>query len=175
MEEVIIRKQPTAVSTGKKKIVLVISIIALLLIGAGVLIYLANNRPYVPPKFEENAVDGIPEVDESVMFAALSSGYDYSLGISFNLYQQEDNSLDVYFTNPETNDCNLMIEILDAETEKTYYKSGVLTPGQYVKNLPCIKDKITETTKILIYVYAFEPETWYSEGTYRLITYLQPW
>ena len=83
------------------------------------------------------------------------------------MYQQEDGSLLVYFTNPQSSDANLMCEIQN-ENGETIYKSGVIRPGEYIERLEPLAELSDEAIKIELYVYAFEPDTWYSKGTINL-------
>jgi hypothetical protein len=88
---------------------------------------------------------------------------------------QEDGSLFVYFTNVEENDVRMMCEIVQEGTEITLYKSGVLNPGEYVEKLDPVTEIENEKKDIIIRIYAFEEENWYSAGTVEITSLLQPW
>ena len=92
-----------------------------------------------------------------------------------NLYQQEDGSLKVYFTNPEANRVKLMVEIFETETEQSLYRSGVILPGEYIEKLEKNSEFSNEQKEITVKIYAFEENTWYSAGHIEISGLLQPW
>ena len=151
---------------------IIIGIVALLCIAA---IIFSMKVSYKPPGFEAKAVQGIPAVDESFLSKEIKSDFGYRFYMAANLYRQEDGSVYIYLTDPSDNEVNLMCEVYDADTEELYYKSGVISPGEYVEALRPKKDFSNVYHDIIVRVYAFEPETYISEGTTELKLALQPW
>ena len=182
------RKQYKSVKSGKKRSVLYVLILVIVAIISCGMFYIAENISYKPPKAEENALAGLPEPKESFMFSTIETDYGFSINMAANLYMQEDGALFVYFTNVEENDVRMMCEIVQEGTETTLYKTGILNPGEYVEKLdPVIvvgnttrlNNPVTEIENekkdIIIRIYAFEEENWYSAGTVEITSLLQPW
>lgn len=171
------RAQPTKLQTGKKKkrLLLFGAAVLILFLTAGA-IYIKEYVPsYSPPPWEENAVSGVPEPEESLNYGAIDMDGGFSFALAGTMYQQEDGSLLIYFTNPENSGVLMMCEICERDTGKTLYKSGLLSPGQYVGRLYPQGTLKNEAMKIEMKVYGFEPETYYSMGTITLENTLQPW
>jgi len=171
-----VRAQPTKLQTGTgRKRLLLFSAAALILLLAAGIVYIKNDEPpYRPPLWEENAVNGVPEPEESLNYGTIETDGGLIFALAGTMYQQEDGSLLLYFTNPEDSGVLMMCEIR-GEGGKVLYQSGMLSPGQYVERLyPQCKLK-NEAMKIEMKVYGFEPETYYSMGTVTLENTLQPW
>ena len=151
-------------------LLLTAAVIALL----SVKIFRRMNPPYVPPEFDQTAQTGAPEPEEHMAYGEISAQGGFTFGIAGTMYQQEDGSVQVYFTNPQSSDANIMCEIRD-EAGTVIYKSGVIRPGQYIERLEPLAELPAEAVKIELYVYAFEPDTWYSKGTINLSNTLQPY
>ena len=130
--------------------------------------------PYTPPPFEPGAVAGVPEPPEGFRYSEIDAMGSFTFGLSGVLYQQEDGSLRVYFTNPEANEINLICEIIDLDG-KTLYKSGLLRPGEHVVSLYPVRELENIAIKTEIKIYALEPEHYYSIGTVTLDNVLQPY
>lgn len=173
------REQTTKLHTGRRKYVFLILIPALLAFAC--LMYLLH-RPepskgaegYTPPPFETQAKTGVPEPEERYGYSDISAENGISFSIVGTMYQQEDSSVVLFFTNPETSESNMLCEICD-ESGKVIYRSGVLRPGEYIERLTPLESIENVAMKIELNVYAFEPETWYSKGTVSLSNMLQPW
>lgn len=158
----------------KRRIILLIIIIVAILAVAGVIIYSMLIK-YEPPKFEVNAYAGTPTPEESYLYDQVESGFGYKLSMASNLYQQEDRTLKIFFTNPSENKVNIMCEVRSADDDKLLYGSGLLHPGEYVETLDpkCEFENIRYDVNVK--VYAFEPDTYQSAGTTTLKLVLQPW
>lgn len=168
------REQTTRVRTGAVKKILFAVLGVALTAGIAWLIYLAANPPYTPPPFETAAVAGVPAPPENMGYGEISADGGFAFSIAGTMYQQEDGSLLVYFTNPQHSEANLQCEILD-ETGAILYKSGVIRPGEYVERLQPLVKLQNEATNVELNVYAFEPDTWHSKGTINLQNILQPY
>ncbi|MEG2054414.1 MAG: hypothetical protein RR052_05665 [Oscillospiraceae bacterium] len=168
------REQTTRVRTGTAKKIIFLAIGVALAVLIVALCYRALNPPYTPPPFEKMAVSGVPTPPDNMGYGEISAEGGFAFFIAGTMYQQEDGSLLVYFTNPKYSEANLQCEIKN-ENGDVIYKSGVLRPGEYVERLQPQTKLANEATKIELDVYAFEPETWYSKGTINLQNVLQPY
>lgn len=161
--------------TGKKKrnIAIIIAICAFVL--AGVMLGAVVTYKYRPPALAANAVYGVPEPDESYLYQAVDSPYGYCFGMAVNLYQQEDGSLNVYFTNPEINQVNMKCVIKTADGGTVLYESDVIAPGTYIENLKPKSKFDNVMMEVTVDIMAFEQDSWYSAGTTNVNLLLQPW
>ncbi len=130
---------------------------------------------YHPPEHDENAKSGLPIVEDSYLYREIETDFGYSFSMAANLYRQEDGSLNLYLTNPETNDVDLMCEINDMESGQLLYKSGRILPGEYLVNIPCAEEFENDYHDVSVRIYAFDREKFTSEGTTELSLALQPW
>ncbi len=174
-----VREQPKRVKTGKDKKILSFVATAVLFLVSGFLLvsYLKKEqrKEYIPPEFESRALAGIPTPQENYLYRGIETDYGFLVKLASNLYQQEDGSLKVYFTNPIENEVYLMIDIVENESFKSIYRSGVIKPGEYVETLEQVIPIENELTKATIRIYAFETQHWYSEGTVEIDCEIQPW
>lgn len=168
------REQTTHVHTGAVKRILVPVLAVALAVAIAALGYRALHPPYTPPSFEPTAVAGVPTPPENMGYGEISAEGGFAFSIAGTMYQQEDGSLLIYFTNPQYSEANLQCEIMN-ENGDILYKSGVLRPGEYVERLQPQTELKNEATKIELNVYAFAPDTWYSKGTINLQNVLQPY
>ena len=169
------RDQTSNLKTGKKTNIIIAVLSSICLILAMILVINVVNRDtkFKPPKFEETVEKGIPNVDEKLGFQPISAPTGFSVGLCSTMYQQQDESLLIYLTNPEINDVNIKCEIVNEENE-ILYESGVIKPGEYVKKLEAEKEMPKEATNIKVLIYGYEIDTWYSMGTIELDNVLQP-
>lgn len=169
------RTQNLSPQMGKKKrkIAIIISIILFLIAIAIVII--TSQIKYRPPKFDENALTGVPSPDESFLYDTVKSDFGYSFGIAANLYQQEDRSCKIFLTNPKKSNVYLMCEIADQSTDEVLYESGVIKPGEYIEAVQSVSKFANEAKKVSVKVHAFEKDSWVSAGTTELDMMLQPW
>ncbi len=147
------------------------AIITLLIISAIAYILVASFRP---PEHDANAAIGTPVPDESYMYGSVTTEFGYGLSMAANLYQQEDGSVNIYFTNPIDNEAYLRCQILDSDSGKELYNTGYIKPGEYIESLPKGK-ALSEAHDVIVRIYAYTPETFTSEGTCELTLKLQPW
>ena len=170
-----VRKQSFVVKSSRRQKVICI-LLALVLLGiAGLCFWISEEGVYIPPRFEKNAMLGSPKPDEHFMYGTIKTDYGYTFSMATNVYQQEDGSIYVYFTNYEDNNVNIMCEIVNEENGKICYKSGVITPGQYIEKLFPIIELPNEAFNAQIMIYSFEEGTWYSGGTVEISVTVQAW
>lgn len=149
----------------------IIAAIAALTIAAVTYILVAS---FSPPDHDKNAKEGTPTPDESYVYSSLTTEYGYGLAMAANLYQQEDGSVNIYFTNPAENEAYLRCQIIDSATSKVLYTSGYIMPGEYIESLPKGKAK-NQAYEVTVKIYAYTPKTFTSEGTCEITLTLQPW
>ena len=147
------------------------TLIALLAIS---LIIFCLFAKYTPPKHDEMAKQGNPVPAEHYLYGSVQTEYMYYVGMAANLYQQENGDVYLYFTNPITNNVYLRCDLVDQKTKKVLYKTGYIEPGEYIEyvNNPKVSNKQYDVT---VRVYAYEKDTFTSEGTTELVLKLQPW
>jgi hypothetical protein len=164
------------VSTGpaRKKALLFAVIFITAALTASVVFIFRYQPPYTPPPFESGAMAGIPEPPEGFGYGEIDAMGSFAFGLAGVMYQQEDGSLRLYFTNPEENEAYLMCEIVDT-AGKTLYKSGLIRPGEYVISLYPVAKQENKAVNIEVKIYAFDPEFYYSLGTVTLDNILQPY
>ncbi len=153
---------------------LVFGLAVLCILSVAVMLFTLN-RPqagFVPPPFEENAVEGIPQdVAEKFRYASLDAGV-YIVALC-GMPTIEETEATLYFTDPAENDVWLKVRIY-TEKGAMLGESGLLKPGQYVENIHLNK-AILETTPVLLKVMAYEPDTYRSAGAVTLRTALNVW
>ncbi len=155
----------------RRIIIPIVAILTALIVAAITYILVAS---FSPPEHDKNAIVGVPNPDESYMYGSVTTEYGYGLSMAANLYQQEDGSVNVYFTNPEENEAYLRCQIIDSATSKVLYTSGYIKPGEYIESLPKGKAK-NQAYDVTVKIYAYTEETFTSEGTCELELVLQPW
>ena len=125
-----------------------------------------------PPEFEADAQQGLPAPDESLGFSSVTAPAGFSVGLCGAMYQQQDGSLIIYLTNPETNDVNIRCQIKNEDGD-LLYESGVLKPNEYLERLYPVTKLKNEALEIQVLIYGYEPDTWYSKGAIILENILQ--
>jgi len=159
------RNQPTQLKTRfpDNRILIIICIIVTTALTAAVLFQFFYTGSYSPPPFEAKALEGIPNPPDDVSYGEINSG-SFLVGFAGIIQRNDDDSLQVYFVNPEENDVHLMCTIAD-DNGGELYKSGLLRPGEYLVNLePITKNISGGRDNVTVEIYAFEPETYYSKG-----------
>lgn len=170
------REQTSKIHTGRWKRRLAVPAVIIVIFAICALIWrvVVFEEVYIPPEFDTTAQEGTPKPEESLGYSDISVEHGFTFAIVGTLYQQEDETVLVYFTNPADSGCNMQCEITD-EAGEVLYKSGVVRPGEYVERLTPVKELTNETREVNMNVYAFELNTWYSKGTISLANTLQAW
>lgn len=121
---------------------------------------------FVPPAFESMAQVGTPTVPEDLGWSELDAqAFQVSVCGKFVV---NDNTADVWLTNPKENTVWLKLRVLD--TEGTILgETGLLKPGEYVRCIT-LQTVPKEGTPIVLKLMAYQPDTYYSEGTVTLNT-----
>lgn len=127
-----------------------------------------NNVEFVPPSFEVEAIKGIPEPPKELGWSELyQDGMNYRVGICGNIIAYEDIA-DIYFSNSKDNKVWLKLRVLD-ENNNIIGETGLLKPDEYVKSVK-LDASIQDGQKVKLKIMAYEPETYYSEGSIVLNT-----
>ena len=134
--------------------------------------------PFVPPEFDEGAVEGAPNITDPE-----SNEYRADYGFPYPEEYQErltfstklcgvvnivDGKADIYFTNPEENTLWMKLRVFD-EQGNVIAETGLIKPNQYLKTITF--DTVPEDgSDIKLKVMTYEPETYYSGGAVSMTT-----
>ena len=80
----------------------------------------------------------------------------------------DSNKATVYFTNAEGNNVYLKLRVLD-ENDNILGETGLLKPGEYVKDVELIR-ALSAGTGIRLKIMRYAPDTYLSEGSVVLNT-----
>ena len=75
----------------------------------------------------------------------------------------DSNNATVYFTNAEGNNVYLKLRVLD-ENDNSLGETGLLKPGEYVKDVELIR-ALSAGTGIRLKIMRYAPDTYLSEGS----------
>lgn len=133
------------------------------------LVFTQNNREsqtFVPPPFEEQALQGLPEVPSDLGWSELDAKV-YKASVCGVVTVINDEA-DVWFTNPESNTVWLKLRVLDDEGN-ILGETDLIRPGEYVRSVSFETIPKPGDT-IGLKLMAYEPETYYSAGSATLNT-----
>ena len=129
-------------------------VFAVLLIVMITALCIPKTPEFVPPAFEAAAVQGTPEVEESMGYTELyKEGMAYRVSVC-GVPTVDGQDLTVYFTNTEGNEKYLKLRVLD-------------TGGEYVKTVTLTKT-LAAGENIKLKIMGYEPETYESAGSVSL-------
>jgi len=169
------REQYTRLRTGvvQKRVLTLLTVVTAMLMVASLVYAIRYEAPYTPPPLETNASFGIPDPAENMRYSRLETPA-FTFGIAATAYQQKDGSLKIYLTNHESNQAYLMCEVINKETNRVLYRSGLLRPGEYVESLNPLRRIENVATPIEIFIYALELDGYFSVGQVSIDNILQP-
>lgn len=151
----------------------VIPILSVLCFISALLMFFALNYSekkqvnFIPPDFDSEAIIGVPEPPQELGWSEISQdGMSYRVGICGNIIINN-GIADVYFFNSETNMVWLKLRVLD-EQDNIICETGLIKPKEYIKSITF--DEVKDGEKIKLKIMAYEPETYYSEGSITLNT-----
>lgn len=121
---------------------------------------------FTPPPFEPNAVIGIPNVPDDLGWTELDAQA-FLFSVCGKVVVR-DAKADIWLTNPQSNSIWLKVRILD-EDGNILGQSGLLRPGEYVQTVT-FDEMPADGTAIGLKIMAYQPETYYSEGSATLNT-----
>lgn len=131
-----------------------------------------SNTEFVPPGFEENAVEGVPDVPDVFGWSEIyQEGMNFRVGISKKIIVDSENQADVYLYNSKENNVWLKLRLFD-EDGNILSESGLIKSGEYVKTIMFYKP-VLNGQKVKLKIMSYQPETYYSEGSIILNTEIQ--
>lgn len=123
---------------------------------------------FTPPPFAENAVQGTPNVPNSLGWGELDAQvYKVSLCGVF----QPKEVVDIWLTNPASNTVWMKLRVLDMEGN-ILGETGLIRPGEYLQSI-CLDSVPPSGTAIQLKIMAYEPNTYHSAGAVSLNTTVQ--
>ena len=140
-------------------------VFAVLLIAMITALCIPKTPEFVPPAFEA-AVQGTPEVEESMGYTELyKEGMAYRVSVC-GVPTVDGQDLTVYFTNTEGNETYLKLRVLDTGGNNLG-ETGLLKPGEYVKTVTLDKT-LAAGENLKLKIMGYEPETYESAGSVSL-------
>jgi hypothetical protein len=144
----------------KQKLYIGVSVVV---IGAlaGTVVYLLN-RDQSAFEYESNVTIGeMPGVDREALLAMLQANTDKSaVAFSINAMPTVVNTTaKIMYENPEGNDKDVVLSIVDDETGETVYKSMPVQPGSYMEYITLTKEYPPGVYEATAYFTAFDMET----------------
>jgi hypothetical protein len=119
---------------------------------------------FAAPESEAKAVAGTPSnVDDSLNYTQIAIGDELSVSMCGNLYANEDNTIDVYFTSDASNTSWVRLILLDAEGAEIA-STGLVSPGEYVQQVE-LNEKLESPIEATVKILTYNPETYISEGS----------
>lgn len=173
------KKKKTTKKGAKLKIpiyfiVLLTACVALALITVVVVIVNANQEPkieFIPPEFEENAQEGIPEVSDDLKYGVVSNEAVPFLVSLCGVVKQENQEATVYFTSHAENDEWLKLRIYD-ENNEIVGETGLIKAGEYVASV-ALNRELESGAKIKIKIMGYEIDTYKSVGSVAVETEIE--
>lgn len=159
-----------------KLIIPVLSILCVISVSVMVWSISKHNEPkvdkedavFVPPPFDSSAVRGEPTPPEELGYSELyQDGMSFKVGICGNIILN-DNKANIYFYNCDNNDVWLKLRILD-ESNGIICETGLIKPDEYIESVD-IPKQLEDNEKVKLKIMAYEPQTYYSEGSIVLNT-----
>lgn len=123
---------------------------------------------FTPPAFSEHSCKIDSEPDKNFYGYQVIKTENFQVGICGQVILTESMNAQIYFTNVEENSVWLRLLILDMENN-TVGDSGVIKPGERVKTVELVND-VNIGDEITLRILAYEPSTYYSEGSLNLKT-----
>ena len=123
-------------------------------------------KTFVPPPFDEQAMQGVPEVLSELGWSELDAQI-YKASVC-GVVAVTDGKADVWFTNPESNTVWLKLRVLDVDGN-ILGETGLIRPGEYVRSVS-FETIPKPGDAIGLKLMAYEPETYYSAGSAILNT-----
>ncbi len=131
---------------------------------------------FVPPEFDKNAKSGTPSDGGKYYVPFSQQGFEFSIHICNTIVMSGKNAT-VNFTNDSTNSVWLKIRVYEysvgndgsAVLGSVLGESGLIKPGEYLESVK-LKKSLKAGATVSIKVMAYEPQTYYSKGSFSLNT-----
>jgi len=150
--------------------ILFIGVIIIALFLTGYFIIHQFNPAYTPPTFDIFAQIGEPIPPEDLGYTSMNVEQGYDIKLCGRLFIKE-NKIDIYVTNPTSNEVWLKVELQDANG-KLLAQSGIVKQGEYVPSISLLENVTATKTNVKIIVIAYEPDTYISKGSVNMNTIL---
>lgn len=149
--------------------VLILTVVCVLSVAVMLYTLTRPQDTFVPPPFENAAVDGTPQsLPDALGYTALDASA-YRLALCGAPVVKECR-VQLYFTNPEGNSVWLKVRVY-ASDGTLLGESGLLKPGQYVESV-ALNPVPVQNIPVALKVMAYEPDTYQSAGAVTLNTTL---
>lgn len=126
----------------------------------------AEQKQFVPPSFDKEAVAGEPTVPDNLGYSILyREGMSFKVGICGKI-NITNCTADVYLTNVSENNVWLKVRLY-ASNGDVIGESGLIKPGEYLKSVS-FDNTLSSTEGITLKVMFYEPETYRSAGAITL-------
>ena len=126
----------------------------------------SGQTDFTPPPFDPSAVQGPPDVPDGLGWEELDAQA-FQVSVCGAVILDGDTA-DIWLTNPAENTVWLKLRVLDAQGD-TLGETGLIRPGEYVQSVAL--DALPEDgDAVTLKLMAYEPETYYSEGSVSLKT-----
>lgn len=155
----------------KGKILLMIAVGVCLLSLVGMIFALnwkkeTGQGTFSPPPFEKDARTGTPVVSDNPSWGEIDAKV-FKVSVCGE-FVVENQTADVWMTNPESNEIWLKLRVLD-KNNAILGETGLIKPGEYVQKIHF--DTVPENgDTINLKIMGYEPETYYSAGSVLLNT-----
>ena len=158
----------------KKILAVTAAVLCVLLVVLGILAVVYRSKkpaetpviiaPFSAPAFDANAQSGEPENVDEPSFQALQMA-----NFTFKICGEptaEGSSAVLWLTNLPDNSAWMRAELYD-ESGNVLGSSGIVKIGEYVRSI-ATNAPLSAGQKVAVKVYCYEPETYYSMGTFTL-------
>ena len=124
---------------------------------------------FTPPPFAENAVQGTPDVPDTLGWGEMDAQV-YKVSLC-GFFQPKEEVVDIWLTNPVSNTVWMKLRVLDMEGN-ILGETGLIQPGEYLQSV-CLDSVPPYGTAIQLKIMAYEPNTYHSAGAVSLNTTVQ--
>ena len=121
---------------------------------------------FVPPAFDDTSIIGTPTVPEDLGWQEFDAKI-FKVNACGKIVPQG-NLVDVWMYNPIDNNVWLKMRVLDVDAN-ILGESNLIKPGEYIQSVVVSKE-LTAGTEIRLKIMAYQPNTFFSEGSIVLKT-----
>ena len=126
----------------------------------------AEQKPFTPPPFDSNAVQGEPTVPEGLGYNILHrEGMSFKVGVCGKITVKK-STVDIYLTNVAENNAWLKARFYNAKGE-IVGESGLIKPGEYLQSV-VLESVPNESEQYTVKIMSYEPDTYKSLGAVTL-------
>lgn len=125
-------------------------------------------KEFVPPSFDISAQAGIPSVSNEIDWQIIDAKA-FAIGICGKVTANGENA-DIWLYNPKENTVLLKVRIFDSDGT-VLGETGLIKPNEYIQSVK-LSAIPQQGAPLLLKVMAYQPNTYYSEGTVNINTYI---